>query len=155
MSNGKSSRSPRRGRRRFFRPAKENATPSTTISPTPISQSPLGSEAPARRRKARRKARSRQRITEEVRAPSSAETEIEYVPPLSVFIYTHTAHPEMRDSYEFRPEHFSKSGRRIEDFHIDISSLFVEGGVSADNNAPLLKGLPKPKFNWTDWEEEE
>lgn len=61
----------------------------------------------------------------------------------------------MRDSYEFRPEHFSRGGRRIEDFHIDISSLFVEGGASADDNAPVLKGLPKPEFNWTDWEEEE
>ncbi|MCS6827755.1 MAG: hypothetical protein NZ553_14165 [Caldilinea sp.] len=154
MSNGKSSRSLRRGRRRFFRPVKENATKSTTIPQSPIAQPSPGLEAPARRRKARRKARSRQRITEEVRAPSGTETEIDYVPPLSVFIYTHTSHPEMRDSYEFRPEHFSKGGRRIEDFQIDISLLFVEGGEGADD-APLLKGLPKPEFNWTDWEEEE
>jgi len=112
-------------------------------------------EAPLRRRKARRKARSRQRAAEEQRASAGTETEVEYIPPLSVFIYTHTTHPEMRDSYEFRPEHFSRSGRRIEAFHTDISSLFVEGSGSAEDSTPLLKGLPKPKFNWVDWEEEE
>lgn len=150
MSNGKSSRSSRRGRRRFFRPAKEKATQSLALPESTPQQA-----APLRRRKARRKPRSRQRAAEEQRAPTGAETEVEYIPPLSVFIYTHTTHPEMRDSYEFRPEHFSKSGRRIEDFHIDISSLFVEGSGNTKDGAPVLKGLPKPKFNWTDWEEEE
>ncbi|BAL99931.1 hypothetical protein CLDAP_18920 [Caldilinea aerophila DSM 14535 = NBRC 104270] len=112
-------------------------------------------EASPRRRKARRKARSRQRAVEEQRASAGTEAEVEYIPPLSVFIYTHTTHPEMRDSYEFRPEHFSRGGRRIEDFHIDISSLFVEDSGNAEDSTPLLKGLPKPKFNWADWEEEE
>lgn len=150
MSNGKSSRSSRRRRRRFFRPTEEKVTQSPTLPQLTPHQ-----EAPLRRRKARRKARSRQRAAEEQRAPTGPETEVEYIPPLSVFIYTHTTHPEMRDSYEFRPEHFSKSGRRIEDFHIDISSLFVEGSGNAEDGTPLLKGLPKPKFNWIDWEEEE
>lgn len=59
----------------------------------------------------------------------------------------------MRDSYEFRPDHFSKVGRRIEDFQIDISSLFVAGVTDADN-LPVTKSLSKPNFNWTEWEEE-
>jgi len=150
MSNGKSSHNSRRGRRRFFRPAKEKVT-----QPPTLPQLASHQEASPRRRKARRKARSRQRAVEEQRASAGTEAEVEYIPPLSVFIYTHTTHPEMRDSYEFRPEHFSRGGRRIEDFHIDISSLFVEGSGNAEDSTPLLKGLPKPKFNWADWEEEE
>jgi hypothetical protein len=137
MSNGKSSRNSRRGRRRFFRPAKEKVT-----QPPTLPQLASHQEASPRRRKARR-------------ASAGTEAEVEYIPPLSVFIYTHTTHPEMRDSYEFRPEHFSRGGRRIEDFHIDISSLFVEDSGNAEDSTPLLKGLPKPKFNWADWEEEE
>ncbi|MFO7633878.1 MAG: hypothetical protein R6W76_15140 [Caldilinea sp.] len=148
MSNEKSNRGSRRGRRRFFRPAKEGAPEQAESAST---QLPANKQAPTRQRKARRKARSRQRPADESRAQPTAD--VEYIPPKSVFIYTHSAHPEMRDSYEFRPDHFSKVGRRLEDFQIDISSLFAADTVDADN-LPIAKGLSKPDFNWVDWEEE-
>jgi len=151
MSNDKSNRSSRRGRRRFFRPQKDGAPQQPAEAPA--SQPAANKQAPQRQRKAQRKARSRQRTADESRTQLTVEADVEYVSPKSVFIYTHSAHPEMRDSYEFRPEHFSKVGRRIEDFQIDISSLFVADATDADN-LPVAKGLPKPNFNWVDWEEE-
>jgi hypothetical protein len=56
----------------------------------------------------------------------AAERDVEYVPPLSVFIYTHTVRPDMRESYEFRSEHFSKVGHSLEEYGIDVSPLFDE-----------------------------
>ena len=151
MSNEKSNRGSRRSRRRFFRPQKENAAPKAESAAPP--QPTANKQAPQRQRKARRKARSRQRASDESRVQLTTEIDVEYVPPKSVFIYTHSAHPEMRDSYEFRPEHFSKVGRRVDDFQIDISSLFVADRMDEDN-LPVTKGLAKPNFNWTEWEEE-
>lgn len=151
MSNDKPNRGSRRSRRRFFRPQKDGTSQPSDLS---AQQQVAGAKPPPQRqRKARRKARSRQRASEEARTQLAAEVDVEYVPPKSIFIYTHSAHPEMRDSYEFRPEHFSKVGRRIEDFQIDISSLFVTDVTDADS-LPVIKGLSKPNFNWTEWEEE-
>lgn len=150
MSNDKSNRGSRRSRRRFFRPQKDGGAQQSESS---ASQSAGAKQAPQRQRKARRKARSRQRAADESKTQPTVDADVEYVPPKSVFIYTFSAHPEMRDSYEFRPEHFSKVGRRIEDFQIDISSLFVAGVTDADD-LPVTKGLSKPTYNWTDWEEE-
>lgn len=150
MSEEKSNRGSRRGKRRFFRPKKENAAPQTA----PEQNRPAeAKQSSTRQRKARRKARSRQRASEEMKAQVSAEADVEYVPPKAVFIFTHRAHPELRDSYEFRPDHFSKVGRRLDDYHIDLSVLFAEDKLGADN-LPVIKGLPKPDFDWSDWEEE-
>lgn len=151
MSDDNSNRSgARRSRRRFFRPKKE--TPGQAPAPEPT-RPPEPKQTAARQRKARRKVRSRQRLQEDVRTQNS-ETDVAYVAPRSVFIYTHSAHPEMRDSYEFRPEHFSSVGRRLDDYQIDISALFADDKQGADD-LPVIKSLPKPNFNWTDWEEEE
>jgi hypothetical protein len=151
MNDDKSNRSgARRSRRRFFRPPKETSGQ----APAPEATRPPGSkQSTSRQRKARRKAHSRQRAQEDVRAQNS-ETDVAYVAPKALFIYTYSAHPEMRDSYEFRPEHFSSVGRRLEDYHIDISPLFATDRQGADN-LPVVKSLPKPDFNWTEWEEEE
>ena len=151
MSNDKSNRGSRRSRRRFFRPQKDGAPPKAESAPPP--QPAANKQAPQRQRKARRKARSRQRGAEDSRAQLTAEVDVEYVAPKSVFIYTHSAHPEMRDSYEFRPEHFSRVGRRIKDFQIDISSLFV-ADVTDNDDLPVTRGLSKPDYNWAEWEEE-
>lgn len=151
MSNDKSNRGSRHSRRRFFRPQKDGAPQQPESAAQ--QQSAGVKQAPQRQRKARRKARSLTRASDESRAQLAAETDVEYIPPKSVFIYTHTAHPEMRDSYEFRPDHFSKVGRQIGDFQIDISSLFVADMTDAEN-LPVTKSLSKPDFNWADWEEE-
>ena len=84
----------------------------------------------------------------------ATEADVEYVTPANVFIYTHSAHPEMRDSYEFRPDHFSNVGRRLDDYQINLTSLFLEAGTGSDE-VPTIKVMPKPEFDWTDWEEDE
>lgn len=152
MSEEKSNRGgSRRSKRRFFRPKNED-TPQAPAAPE--ANRPTEAKQNAnRQRKARRKARSRQRPQDEMRG-QSAEADVAYIAPKSVFIYTHSAHPEMRDSYEFRPDHFSSVGRRLDDYQIDISSLFAADASGADE-LPLMRSLPKPDFNWTDWEEEE
>jgi hypothetical protein len=114
MSDEKSNRGgSRRSRRRFFRPKKEN--PGQAPAPE-SSHPPEAKQNSTRQRKARRKAHSRQRPQEDVRA-QAVEADVAYVTPKSVFIYTHSAHPEMRDSYEFRPDHFSSVGRHLDDYH--------------------------------------
>ncbi len=75
-----------------------------------------------------------------------------YVAPQSVYIYEHSVHPELRDSYEFRPDHFSKVGRTLADYDLDLSKLFP--GTIADDGTPVLTNmLPKPQFDWSTWEE--
>ncbi len=83
----------------------------------------------------------------------ATETDVEYVAPAKVFIYTHSAHPEMRDTYEFRPDHFSNVGRRLDDYQINLTSLFYADKAGQDE-LPIMKTMPKPEFNWSDWEEE-
>lgn len=154
MSDEKSNRGARRGKRRYFRPKKEGTAPEQAQAAAPPGRPAEGKpQQPTRQRKARRRARSRQRLSDEVKSQANAEAEVEYVSPKAVFIYTHSAHPEMRDSYEFRPEHFSSVGRRLEDYSINLSSLFVEDTVGPDE-LPVMKTLPKPDYNWADWEEE-
>jgi hypothetical protein len=115
-----------------------------------------GKRGPGRRsdeaRKARRRARSRQRYDDNRAA--NLEAEVAYVAPQSVYIYEHSVHPELRDSYEFRPDHFSKVGRTLADYQLDLSKLFP--GDIADDGTPVLTNmLPKPQYDWTGWEEAE
>ncbi len=57
--------------------------------------------------------------------------EIDYVPPTSVYIYTHIVRPVTGAAYEFRSEHFSKVGRSLEDYGVDVSPLFDEAARAA------------------------
>ncbi len=112
-------------------------------------------ERDQRTRRRRRRPRSRQNgaaLEPKVIAPPTL-IEDDYVPPKSIFIYTHVVRPDQRDSYEFRAEHFGKSGRRLEDFDIDLSILFPEDKpytavenldrrtMSSDEQEPLLSEL--------------
>jgi hypothetical protein len=107
-------------------------------------------EARSKRSDARRRARSRQRYDDNRAA--NLEAEVAYIAPQSVYIYEHTVHPELRDSYEFRPDHFSKVGRTLADYQIDLSKLFP--GDIADDGTPVLTNmLPKPEYDWTGWED--
>lgn len=45
------------------------------------------------------------------------------IEPKRVFVYTHVARPSLRDAYEYRAEHFTQTGRKLEDFQIDLSSI--------------------------------
>ena len=145
-------------RRRYFRPKKQKDAGSGGPGGVPESSQPSPKAAEtrsntARNRKTRRRARSRQRPGEEIRSQAVLEKEVAYVPPTAVFVYTHSANPDLRDTYEFRPEHFSSVGRRLEDYQIDISKLFLPDAVAADGT-PVLAKLTPPAYNWSDWEEE-
>jgi hypothetical protein len=62
-------------------------------------------------------------------APPVVEDVLKDLPPLvPAFVYTHVIRPTVRDSFEFRSEHFSKVTRKLEDFHIDLSPLYPDGG---------------------------
>lgn len=77
----------------------------------------------------RRRSRSKADSTVNPKAEPAVESILEmgdYTPPTSVFIYTYISRPADRDSYEFRSEHFSKVGRRLEDYDIDLSQLYAD-----------------------------
>ena len=65
--------------------------------------------------------------------------------------------PSTRDSYEFRSDPFSKISRRLEDFHIDLSSIFPEGGAAPEPAAPasILDFDFEDDFDEDDFDEEE
>jgi hypothetical protein len=148
----------RNRRRRYFKPKKQkDGSPSEPAGvasgkATPPAADPRSGNV-RNRNKTRRRARSRQRPAEENRSQVVAEKETPYVPPKEIFVYTHSANPDLRDTYEFRPEHFSSVGRRLEDYQIDIAKLFVPDAVAGDGT-PVLAKLPPPTYNWTEWEED-
>lgn len=79
------------------------------------------------RRRKRTRSRSVEAVTRSAPPPAESITNLsDYRPPEQVFIYTHVSRPGSRDSYEFRAEHFSKVGRRLEDYDIDLSSLYPD-----------------------------
>jgi hypothetical protein len=147
----------RKGRRRYFQSKKDGkpqGQPGQPGQAGQAAQSQRGQEnrpPVAKARKARRRARSRQRYDEN--RVANLEAEVAYVAPQAVYIYEHSVHPELRDSYEFRPDHFSKVGRTLADYQIDLSKLFP--GDTADDGTPVLTNmLPRPEFDWSGWEEE-
>ncbi len=61
--------------------------------------------------------------------------------PPSIFIYTYTVLPDSKESYEFRSEHFSTVGRTLEDYNIDISSLFRQEESAASRIAAAFANM--------------
>jgi hypothetical protein len=105
-----------------------------------------------RERRRRRRMRARQRGPNETAAPV-VEDVLKDLPPLvPAFVYTHVLRPAMRDSFEFRTEHFSKVTRRLEDFHIDLSPLYPDGGDEIKGVAYIA---PADRIEFTDDDEEE
>lgn len=115
-------------RRRHFRNRKRNA-PRPPALEAPAQPVERASDRDPERARRERRARRRRRNKGGQPAPSAAtpylpiEDNLEIVSPASVFIYTHVVRPVMRDSYEYRSDHFSKVSRRLEDFQIDLSAL--------------------------------
>jgi len=82
-----------------------------------------------RERRRRRRMRAKQRGPNETTPAPVVEDVLKDLPPLiPSFVYTHVIRPAVRDSFEFRSEHFSKVTRKLEDFHIDLSALYPDGG---------------------------
>lgn len=79
------------------------------------------------RRRRRNKNRRGDARTDQPVIPAAREPD--YLPPESVFIYTHVVRPGAQ-GYEFRAEHFSNVGRTLDDYEIDLTSLFdAEGRI--------------------------
>jgi hypothetical protein len=164
MTEEKGGNRGRKGRRRYFQPKKDGkpqGAPGATGQGGQSGQGGQGSQSsrpqesrpPATKaRKSRRRARSRQRFDDN--RAVNLEAEVAYVAPKAVYIYEHSVHPELRDSYEFRPEHFSKVGRTLADYQIDLAKLFP-GDTAGDGTPVMTNMLPKPEYDWTGWEEEE
>jgi hypothetical protein len=146
----------RRGGRRYFRrrPQSEKEDASVKSQPTNKRRTPerntnqdRGERGDGRTRLGRRRRRSRPRQVDvvEIKAQSGNTETItnidDYTPPQSVFVYTHVSRPGGRDNFEFRSEHFSKVGRTLADYNIDVAVLFTEG----ESLTPIA--LPKPEAN--------
>jgi len=156
MANDGKSGENRNRRRRYFRrgseqPGAGDAAPSAPSAPAPkpaqeqkpkprpesrggqkSSQQPPQQSSQDRRkgttnrRRRRNKSRSQSTTPRTEQLNTFVELDASYSAPSAVFIYTHVVRPDTRESYEFRSERFSKVGRTIEEFDIDVSSLFKE-----------------------------
>jgi len=121
---GGSSRSRRRkSKRRYFRRRK---TGEEQEDGSKKSRSKSNERSRNDRKRRSKKRRSRSARQQKPSGPSIIdEINRTYTPPESVFIYTHVVRREQRDApYEFRPEHFAHTGRRMEDFRINLTSLY-------------------------------
>jgi hypothetical protein len=127
----------RNNRRRSLRSKRRARKPDEGIEGRETRESRLQPAAPKpveksvrdnRERRRRRRMRAKQRGQNESAAPV-VEDVLKDLPPLvPAFVYTHVIRPAMRDSFEFRSEHFSKVTRKLEDFRIDLSPLYPDGG---------------------------
>jgi hypothetical protein len=126
-------------RRRYFRrrsqvnkaaPNPSNAPPRQAPPPKPNGHEKAGLSGRAGRLgKRRRRSRNRANDLTVKTAPAESIANLgDYAPPADVFIYTHISRPGSRDSYEFRADHFSRVGRRLEDYEIDLSKLIADEG---------------------------
>jgi hypothetical protein len=146
MQGDRESNSGGEGKRRYFRrrqrvgkPLEKNDGPKETpvAKKRPEKPVPQADRTERNLHTARRRRRSRNRSGPPVDPklePVVVENLLDYgdyQPPVATFIYTHVSRPSNRDSYEFRAEHFSKVGRRLEDYEIDLSQLYAD-----DNRAP-------------------
>ncbi len=90
------------------------------------------------RRRRRRSRSERPEETPVVRESTLAAIDQEYKPPKSVFVYTYVLRPGAPSGYEFRGEHFSRVGRRLEDFEIDLSPIFPPEGNARPEPSPRV-----------------
>ena len=108
-----------------------------------------------RERRRRRRMRAKQRGPSETPSPV-VEDILKDLPPLvPAFVYTHVLRPPVRDSFEFRSEHFSKVTRKMEDFYIDLSPLYPEGGDEIKGVAYMPPLADRSVFEDDDEDDEE
>ncbi|MCX6047269.1 MAG: hypothetical protein NT075_19360 [Chloroflexi bacterium] len=106
-----------------------------------------GGDRDPRAKRRRRRPRSRQGLSPEPKTAAPVTPLADnYVPPASIFIYTHVVRPDQRDNYEFRADHFSKVSRRLEDFDLDLSKLFPED--RANMSPEQIAALTPPEVDW-------
>ena len=160
----RSLRSKRRGGRRPEEGGSEAREPREASAPRE-QREPRGPRPPAntpkpvdktvrdnRDRRRRRRMRAKQRGPADTPTPM-VENILKDLPPLvPAFVYTHVLRPSMRDNFEFRTEHFSKVTRKLEDFDIDLSPLYPEGGDEIKGVAYIA---PADRIVFIDDEEDE
>lgn len=102
---------------------------------------PTENNEPRDPRLGRRRRRARSRVNgNPTQRPDAVLPEVvdlpDYIVPSSVFVYTHVSRAGSGlDTYEFRAEHFSKGGRTLEDFEIDLSKLYPDAAqISTPQN---------------------
>jgi hypothetical protein len=137
MAEERTNNTEREGRRRYFRRRQRGpqgqGTPTESREAPPKRPVERNTASPANERGLRTN-RRRRRTRNRTAPPPNGRSEptvtesitdlSNYTPPKAVFIYTYVTRPASRDSYEFRSEHFSKVGRQLEDYEIDLSSLY-------------------------------
>lgn len=160
---GKSNRRrPFRGRRRDRKPNAEGEGRGEQPHQTPAKEKALDkSQRERRERRRRRRLQAKQQGAADFQVDSLAQDEELNRPSPPVVVYTHVIRPDVRDSYEFRSEHFSKVTRRLEDFKIDLSPLFrsqeeeerrMQNAIVED----LAEELTEDEADWEadDWEDD-
>lgn len=116
----------RKSKRRYFRRRKADEEQQ---GGSKKSKSKSKSNERSRNDRRRRSKKRRSRSARQQKQPSGPsiidEINRTYTLPESVFIYTHVVRREQRDApYEYRPEHFSHTGRKMADFRINLTSLY-------------------------------
>lgn len=118
-------------RRRSVRSKRRSRKPEASGESRTQPNAPKSAEKSVREnrdRRRRRRMRAKQRSQNETPTPVVENTLKDLPPLVPAFVYTHVLRPSTRDSFEFRTEHFSKVTRKLEDFHIDLSPLYPDGG---------------------------
>ena len=131
-SQGKKSGGRKRNRRRYFRRKKDASGQSGDAEKREGSsgdQKKSRSNQKRRSSSQRNRRRRRRSRSSGYTGPSIVqEIDTNYVPPESVYVYTHVLRPDQRDNYAFRSELAHGTGRTLDDFRIDLSLIFSEGG---------------------------
>lgn len=126
----------KRNRRRYFRRSKGKSSASDGKSKDGKGTQSKGQKRRSSNQRSRRRRRRSRSRAEDRSGPSIVqEIDTNYIPPESVFVYTHVLRPDQRDSYSFRSEFASGTGRQLDDFNIDLSSIFPEGAEPVPQTA--------------------
>lgn len=141
-SGGKPNRKRSFRRRRDNKPAAEANAPRQQPPAKDKQEKALDKAQRERRdRRRRRRLQAKQDAPDiQVQTGTLAQDEELNRPSPRVVVYTHVIRPDVRDSYEFRSEHFSKVTRRLEDFKIDLTPFFQSVEEDERRNQRALAG---------------
>ncbi len=146
-SGGKSSRRRSSRRRRERKPAADTHAPRE--KPNAKQEKVLDKAQRERReRRRRRRHQAKHADTPEIQYQGGTLAQDEELnrPSPRVVVYTHVIRPDVRDSYEFRSEHFSKVTRRLEDFDIDLTPFLRSVEEEAERSRNYRE------YNDEDWD---
>jgi len=132
-------------------PARRSSAKSNRTSKEDKAKSTSNNNRPRRRRR-----RSRQDQPEIVPVVTESTLDTiahDYVAPQAVFIYTHVSRPTNQGLSEYRADHFTKVGRRLEDFNIDLAPLFDKRPNTQNSGEGVDSTGQKVKSWQQEWED--